>query len=75
MAVLCGMQEDTVLSTSMVSQYYNYIKTVCSHSSCVFPLQSLPKNSVVLFHACAHNPTGADPMPEQWIEMSKICKV
>lgn len=37
-------------------------------------LQNLPKNSVVLFHACAHNPTGADPLPEHWAEMSKICK-
>jgi len=29
--------------------------------------------SVVMFHACAHNPTGVDPSPEQWAEMSKLC--
>ena len=22
--------------------------------------------SIVLLHACAHNPTGVDPTPEQW---------
>jgi aspartate/tyrosine/aromatic aminotransferase len=25
-----------------------------------------------LFHACAHNPTGVDPKPEQWEEISKV---
>lgn len=27
-----------------------------------------------MLHACAHNPTGVDPKPEQWDEMSKIIK-
>ena len=25
-------------------------------------------------HACAHNPTGVDPRPEQWKELSQIIK-
>lgn len=25
-------------------------------------------------HACAHNPTGVDPNPEQWAELSKLIK-
>ncbi|CAL5220048.1 g1997 [Coccomyxa viridis] len=29
---------------------------------------------VVLLHACAHNPTGVDPTPEQWKEISKLMK-
>ena len=29
-------------------------------------LRALPAGSVVLLHACAHNPTGVDPTPEQW---------
>ena len=28
----------------------------------------------MLLHACAHNPTGVDPTPEQWKEISEICK-
>lgn len=35
-------------------------------------LDAAPKGSVVLLHACAHNPTGVDPSPEQW---KKICDV
>jgi aspartate/tyrosine/aromatic aminotransferase len=37
--------------------------------------KSAPKNSIILLHACAHNPTGVDPSPEQWTQLSKICKV
>jgi len=37
-------------------------------------IRNAPKNSIFLFHACAHNPTGVDPSIEQWKELSKICK-
>ena len=37
-------------------------------------VKNLPSKSVVVFHACAHNPTGVDPTPEQWREMAKIMK-
>lgn len=29
---------------------------------------------MILLHACAHNPTGVDPKPEQWAEISKVMK-
>jgi aromatic-amino-acid transaminase len=29
-------------------------------------LRAIPKRSVVLLHACCHNPTGVDPTREQW---------
>ena len=32
------------------------------------------ENSVILLHACAHNPTGVDPKPDQWKEISKVVK-
>jgi len=25
-------------------------------------------------HACAHNPTGVDPKPEQWAQLSSLIK-
>ncbi len=33
-----------------------------------------PAGSVILLHACAHNPTGIDPTPEQWKELSDLIK-
>ena len=32
-------------------------------------LKSLPAGSIVLLHACCHNPSGVDPSPEQWREI------
>ncbi|KAF5390276.1 hypothetical protein D9757_002879 [Collybiopsis confluens] len=37
-------------------------------------LRAAPKKSIVLLHACAHNPTGVDPTHEQWKEISDIVK-
>lgn len=33
-------------------------------------IQSAPKGSIMLLHACAHNPTGVDPTPDQWKEIA-----
>ncbi len=38
-------------------------------------LQNIPEHSVIMLHACAHNPTGVDPRPEQWKELSALIKV
>nr|ABI13182.1 aspartate aminotransferase [Emiliania huxleyi] len=35
-------------------------------------LSGLPRGSVVLLHACAHNPTGIDPSGEQWQELAEL---
>ncbi|QWD78428.1 amino acid aminotransferase [Polynucleobacter sp. MWH-Svant-W18] len=37
-------------------------------------LESLPKNTTVLLHACCHNPTGADITEAQWRQVIDICK-
>lgn len=36
--------------------------------------QNMPERSVILLHACAHNPTGVDPSKEQWAELSSVVK-
>jgi len=30
--------------------------------------------SVILLHACAHNPTGVDPSPEEWASIAEVVK-
>ncbi|EAU93028.2 aspartate Aminotransferase [Coprinopsis cinerea okayama7 len=37
-------------------------------------LLAAPDHAIVLLHACAHNPTGIDPTPEQWAVISDIVK-
>ena len=36
-------------------------------------LEKIPAGDVVLLHGCCHNPTGVDPSPEQWQQLSGIC--
>lgn len=35
--------------------------------------QNAEPGDVVLLHACAHNPTGADPDKEQWAAIAELC--
>ncbi len=35
-------------------------------------LKQIPAGDIVLLHACCHNPTGIDPTPEQWREISAV---
>lgn len=35
-------------------------------------LADAPERSVILLHACAHNPTGVDPTPEQWRDIASV---
>jgi len=37
-------------------------------------LANAPPKSVVILHACAHNPTGVDPTKEQWEKIADICQ-
>ena len=37
-------------------------------------LKQAPIGSIVLLHACAHNPTGMDPSQEQWRHIARIMK-
>jgi len=37
-------------------------------------LQQAPEGSIILLHACAHNPTGVDPTQEQWKEIASVMK-
>jgi aromatic-amino-acid transaminase len=37
-------------------------------------LQRIPSSSVVVLHACCHNPTGADPTDVQWTEIIDIVR-
>jgi len=37
-------------------------------------LTDLPANSIVVLHACCHNPTGADLTQEQWAQIVQTCQ-
>ncbi|KAI2662410.1 Aspartate aminotransferase, mitochondrial [Labeo rohita] len=40
----------------------------------IFRDAGMQLKAVIMLHACAHNPTGVDPRPEQWKELSAVIK-
>lgn len=59
-----------------LEQYSYYDPSTCglNFEGLTADLKAAPKGSIVLLHACAHNPTGVDPRKEQWAEISDIVK-
>ncbi|KAF1987555.1 aspartate aminotransferase [Aulographum hederae CBS 113979] len=37
-------------------------------------LSDAPSGSIILLHACAHNPTGVDPTKEQWKQIAAVMR-
>jgi len=37
-------------------------------------MKSMAAGDCILLHAVAHNPTGVDPTPEQWVKIVEACK-
>ena len=37
-------------------------------------ISGAPEGSIILLHACAHNPTGVDPTKDQWKEIAEIIR-
>jgi aspartate aminotransferase len=37
-------------------------------------LGAAPSGAIVLLHACAHNPTGVDPTPDQWEQIRQLMR-
>ncbi|WFD02587.1 aspartate transaminase [Malassezia obtusa] len=59
-----------------VKHYAYYDKNTCGldFEGMVRDLKAAPENSIVLLHACAHNPTGVDPTQEQWRQLAEVMK-
>ncbi|KAH8811549.1 glutamate oxaloacetate transaminase 2 [Xylogone sp. PMI_703] len=55
-------------------RYYNKDTIGLDFEGMVADIKGAPKGSIFLLHACAHNPTGVDPTPEQWKEISDAVK-
>eukprot|EP00553_Chaetoceros_curvisetus_P008533 CAMPEP_0204613136 /NCGR_PEP_ID=MMETSP0717-20131115/1140_1 /ASSEMBLY_ACC=CAM_ASM_000666 /TAXON_ID=230516 /ORGANISM="Chaetoceros curvisetus" /LENGTH=426 /DNA_ID=CAMNT_0051625455 /DNA_START=55 /DNA_END=1335 /DNA_ORIENTATION=- len=55
-------------------RYYDAGISGLQFDNMISDIKDIPEGSVVLLHACAHNPTGMDPSPEQWNEISKVVK-
>jgi aspartate aminotransferase len=59
-----------------VKQYRYYDPKTCGFDfkGALADIATIPESSIILLHACAHNPTGVDPKPEEWKELSALIK-
>ncbi|EGT43052.1 hypothetical protein CAEBREN_26153 [Caenorhabditis brenneri] len=59
-----------------VKQYRYYDKSTCGfdEAGALEDIGKIPEGSIILLHACAHNPTGVDPSREQWKKISDVVK-
>ncbi|KAI9502642.1 aspartate transaminase aat1 [Coemansia spiralis] len=55
-------------------RYYDPSTSGLNLSAMLEDIRALPRGSIVLLHACAHNPTGVDPTPAQWQDILKVVK-
>jgi len=55
-------------------RYFDHASHGVDVAGLLADLQALPKGTVVLLHACCHNPTGADLSAEQWQQVAAVLK-
>lgn len=55
-------------------RYYDPVTCGLDFAGCMEDMAKMPEGSILLLHACAHNPTGVDPTPEQWREICQLAK-
>lgn len=58
-----------------VRRYRYYSKDLCGldFRGMMRDLNRAPAGAIVLFHACAHNPTGVDPTIDEWKQIISLC--
>ena len=52
--------------------YYNPKTKGLDFENMLADIDEAPRNSIILLHACAHNPTGVDPSKEQWKQIQDL---
>ncbi len=54
--------------------YYDKATGKLEFDNMIDCLNTLEPNTVIVLHACCHNPTGVDPTPDQWTKIVQTCK-
>lgn len=56
-------------------RYWDSVNQSLDIDGLLSDLKNAEENSVVVLHACAHNPTGMDLTEDQWLKVRDIVKV
>ncbi len=70
-----GNHTPLISSTGLTMKSYPYFDKATHgvrFDAMMDSFSSLGENDIVLFHACCHNPTGADLSPDQWDQIADL---
>jgi len=65
--------KDSGLKTASYA-YYDPKTCGLNYEGMIRDIKAAPEGSIILLHACAHNPTGVDPNKNQWAGLSDVIK-
>ncbi len=54
--------------------YYSREKKGFDLEATIAFLSKMPERTIVILHACCHNPTGCDPTEEEWRQLSRLMR-
>ncbi|KAG1243778.1 hypothetical protein G6F65_022193 [Rhizopus arrhizus] len=54
--------------------YYDATTRGLNFDAMLADLKAAPAKTVVVLHACCHNPTGVDPTADQWKQIAAVVK-
>ena len=54
--------------------YFNTATHGLDFDGMLASLERIPRGSIIVLHACCHNPTGVDPSPEQWTRILDVVR-
>lgn len=60
--------------SAQIYPYYDYQNANIKFDEMCNSIKKMPAESVILLHACCHNPTGLDLTQEQWKKLSELIK-
>jgi aspartate aminotransferase len=63
----CGLQ-------TRPYRYYDPSRNALDIQGLLEDIEQAPDESIILLHACAHNPTGCDPSRDQWEKIADVVK-
>ncbi|EME42295.1 hypothetical protein DOTSEDRAFT_133423 [Dothistroma septosporum NZE10] len=67
------IMKDAGLETG-IYPYYTARTRSLNFAEWLAKLRQIPLESIILLHACAHNPTGVDPTHRQWEQIAGVMK-
>ncbi|KAG5855278.1 aspartate aminotransferase, cytoplasmic-like [Anguilla rostrata] len=69
-----GVFSDAGFKDIRTYRYWDAEKRGLALAGLLEDLQNAPERSIFVVHACAHNPTGTDPNPDEWKKIAEVMK-